>query len=188
MGVSVSAIAAKLDAWEKSDDGQKKIREIIKDIQKSKGHSGKTGTGDIIVTHEQMEAAAKDFISMIRKHAASSGIPDSVMGHIESFQDSPLVENPDGSVKIEINMLDNPRRESVQPSTYQRGSDNIVAAFNVGYSAKGQVFGQWETAGKSIWTLKHRDGLYFLQRAVEEFNAKYGKKYNVTVTLDSQYE
>ena len=181
----------KLEAYAKTDEGKKKIEETVRSIRRGEGRSGRTGrteAGDVVVTYPQMEAAARELIALIRQRAASVDLPASVMAHIESFEASPLVEHDDGSASIEIKMLDNPHRDSIQPLIYPRGADNIVALFNSGYSADGAVYGPWESAGLNVWTRKSRRGLYFLQDAISAFNSMYGEKYNVTVTLDAVYD
>lgn len=189
MGISLGAIAGKLKQYADSPAGKQRMAEAVQRIRESKGlsgGSGRTQAGDVVATYDQMQAAAKELVALIRKHAAGASLPPSVMAHIESFSDLPLVVHPDGSASIAINMLDDPSRPSVQPENYD-GAYNIVALFNAGYTAKGSVYGSWKTAGRDIWTKKHRDGLFFLQKAIEEFNSKYAAKYNVSVRLDGQY-
>lgn len=191
MSLSVAEIEDMIREWCQSPEGKKQISETIASYRRGEdsyvNSSGKTHGGSVIVTYKQMQAAANDFLSMLRKHAASAGLPSSVMEHVESFTASPLVVNKDGTATIDINMLDNPHRESLQPENY-RGADNIVALFNVGYKAPGAVYGTWQSKGIDTWSLSHREGSFFLQAAVNEFNAKYGAKYNVTVSIDGQYE
>lgn len=182
---------ARLGKWVSSPEGQKRISEKL-NIYRSGGDqhvnsSGKTYGGSTIVTYDQMEIAARDFIAIVRKHAASSGLPESVMAHIESLYAAPISVNSDGSASIDISMSDDPHRESLQPERFD-GLENIVAAFNVGIDAEGSVFGTWKSRGIDTWSRKSRKGLHFIQAAVNEFNAQYGAKYNVTVSINSQYE
>lgn len=195
MGVNLGAITGKLNEYAKSTEGQKRIREKITDIKGGFGNggkwsagSGRTQAGDFVPTYNQMQDAAKELISIIRLHAASSNLPQSVMAHVESFCDSPIVVADDGSATISINMLDNAHRESLDPDNFQDGIENIVAAFNVGIDADGAVFGMWESHGVKTWSKRHRSPTRFIQSAVDEFNFRYGEKYNVTVTLNSIYE
>ena len=190
MGINIGSIAGKVKKFAESPAGKQKMAQAVQRIREGKGpsgNSGRTQAGDIVVTYEQMQEAAKDLISIIRRHAASANLPASVMAHIESFSDSPLVKHEDGSASIAINMLDDASRESVQPEKYD-GAWNIVASFNAGYEAKRSAFGYWKSYEVYIRTKPQRDGLFFLQSAIAEFNGKYGKKYNVTVTLDNKYE
>lgn len=190
MGVNIGSITGKIKKFADSPAGKKKMADSIQQIRSGNGVSGaigKTQAGDDVITYEQMQAAAKELVALVRRHAASASLPPSVMTHVESFIDSPLVIHPDGSASIEINMLDDARRPSVQPESYD-GAYNIVALFNKGYTAGGSIYGRWESAERDIWTKQHREGLFFLQKAINEFNSKYAAKYNVSVRLDGQYE
>lgn len=191
MSLSEAEIMARLNKWVTSSEGQKRISEKLISYRSGADQhvnsTGKTYGGSTIITYDQMEIAARDFISILRRHAASAGLPASVMEHIESFYSAPIVVNADGSASIDISMADNPHRESLQPDDFD-GLDNIVAAFNSGIDAKGSVFGTWKSRGIDTWSKRSRKGLHFIQAAVSEFNAHYGAKYNVTVTIDSQYE
>lgn len=197
MNVSVSAsvnlesIEAKLQAWAKSSEGKKRIAQTLKSYREGKNphvnSTGKTIGGSEIITYDQMQAAAKDLISMLRKHAASAGLPASVLSHIESFTDSAVVVREDGGGMIEINMLDDASRASLQPENYE-GAYNIVALFNHGWNAPGAVKGVWATTGEEVWSRKTRAGSYFVQATVSEFLAKYGSKYNVTATISGEYQ
>lgn len=189
MRINVGSIAGKVKKYADSVAGQQKMSQAMQKIREGKGASGGSGrtqAGDTVVTYEQMQAAAKDLISIIRKHAASANLPASVMSHIESFSDSPLVKNDDGSASIAINMLDDASRESVQPEKYG-GAYNIVASFNAGYHAQNVTFGYWKSHEVYIGTKQQREGSFFLQSAINEFNSKYGQAYNVTATLDGKY-
>lgn len=191
MSVNLTAIESALKNYVNSKEGKKRVSDTIKEYRMGGGKPGRPGvteSGDMVVTYDQMQKAAEELIALIRHRAASADIPASVMEHIESFAAAPLVEHDDGSCTIEINMLDNPHRESVQPLLYPRGADNIVATFNKGYAAKGSIRGPWETAGRDVWTRRSRNGLFFIQDAISAFNAKYGATYGVTVTLDAVYE
>lgn len=195
MGVNLGAITGKLNQYVKSAEGQKRIKDKINDIKRGNGGEGSFGSGsgitqagDFVPTYDQMQAAAKDLIAIIRRNAASSNLPESVMANVESFCDSPINIASDGSATISINMLDDAHRESLDPERYSDGIDNIVAAFNAGINAKGSVFGEWKSHGVKTWSKRHRSPARFMQNAVDEFNAKYSEKYNVSVTLSGIYE
>jgi hypothetical protein len=89
---------------------------------------------------------------------------------------------------------------------------NIVALFNNGYHARDYVYGYWDNhsykpIGESwnsyrsahnllgegysayIRSRKDREGLYFIQQAVDDFNGNYGSMYNATASIeDTIYE
>ena len=65
--------------------------------------------------------------------------------------------------------------------------DNIVALFNNGYSADGQVYGMWH--GRQIASLKERIGENFIEQAVRDFIGNYGSEYNVIdIKVDPIYK
>lgn len=189
MGVNLGSIVDKLNKYASSKAGKAKMDAAIQSIREGGNASlgsRALGTNTGVATYHQMEAAAEDLIAIIRRHAASSNLPESVMAHIESFCKTPLIKNPDGSASISLTMTDDLSRESLQPDKFD-GSYNIVAAFNSGYSAKGSVYGLWKSKDIKVKSLSVREGSRFIQSAVDEFNSKYAAKYNVTVSIDSVY-
>ena len=190
MGVNLGAINSKLNAYAKSSVGKacmaETIQNYIRDENWSVTRSGKTQAGDRIITQQEMRDVARELIFYIKQFAADCDLPASVMEHIESFDISTASES-EGFYYVGISMEDNPKRESVQPEKYD-GVHNIVALFNTGYSASGRIYGYWRTADAEIWTLKNREGLNFMQRAIDRFNSTYAEEYNVTVFLSSEYE
>lgn len=185
MNIDFSSISSKVNKYIASDDGKKKIQQKMSELRS--GHGGsKTSGGSIVLTYDQMQDAAKELIALIRRHAASAGLPPSVMVHVESFEDSKIIVKGDGSAEISINMMDDPKRPSLLPEDFD-GVENIVAIFNRGVHAQGAVYGYWASAGKDVWSQGTRPALHFMESAINEFNMKYGGKYDVTVTLNAQY-
>lgn len=191
MGVNLGAITSKLYAYAESSAGKTKMSETIKNYVRDNNRyvtaNGKTIGGDRIITQQEMRDVARELVFYIKQAAASCDLPASVMEHIESFDISSESEESDEFYYIGISMSDNAKRPSVQPEKYD-GVHNIVALFNTGYSANGRVFGHWDSADKDIWTLQHREGLRFIQQAIDRFNSTYAKEYDVTVFLSSEYE
>lgn len=187
MDLSTADIMSKLNAYANSSEGQKKMSDKIRSYRNgSDPHvsaTGKTYGGGIIMSDKQMIAAAKKLIATIRSVAASSGLPASVMEHIESLNYTLPYEFTDGSKGIQIYISDNPKRESLYPAKYG-GVDNIVAIFNNGYSAKDSVYGVWH--GKPAKSLDSRQGSFFMQKAVDQFMSSYSD-YDVSVDLSSDY-
>lgn len=186
VNISAAGLNGRCSAYAASPAGQAKMNSVLTAKRQGGGLNEKTDAGSPLVTVAQMRAATNDFVAIIKKHAASAGLPASVMADVESFQISSFVENSDGSVSASLSMAADLSRESLQPQKYG-GAFNIVALFNAGYSANARVKGYWETAGGEIWSKQSRDGLHFMQAAVSEFVSKYGAAYNVTVSLDGQY-
>jgi len=184
MAISASSIMSKLNAYVKTQEGQKKMDDKIQAYRKGAdprvAATGKTYGGGSIMNEKEMISAAKELIAMVRSAAATAGLPLSVMEHIESLDYTMPFINADGSASIQIYMSDNPHRDSLMPQKYG-GVENIVAIFNSGYSADGRVYGMWH--GKKIASLEQRQGSFFMQKAVNAFEAKYGSKYDVSVDL-----
>lgn len=195
MGVNLGSITSKLNSYVKSPAGKSRIQETIKSYARGDSHyvntTGRTLSGDRMITQQEMRDVARELVFYIKQAAASCDLPNSVMDHIESFDIVTASEESDDFYYIGLSMTDNARRESVQPEKYD-GVDNIVALLNTGYPkdgrSVGRVFGYWKTADKDIWTLPQREGLRFIQQAIDRFNSTYAKEYNVTVFLSSEYE
>ena len=69
------------------------------------------------------------------------------------------------------------RRESIKTKKGHQGKGvgNILFLFEVGYAANKSVFGTWESKSKGatvgdVWSKRKRQGLYAINRAIEEFN------------------
>ena len=190
MAISESSIMSKLQDYTKTDAGRKKMDDIIQSYIKGSDprvrSTGKTYGGGRIITKKQMTQAAKEFLAILRTTAASSGLPASVMDHIESFDYSEPYEAPDGSMGIMIYMTDNPSRASLKPKKFPQGVDNIVMLLNTGYEASGETSGPWH--GHWVRSMPKREGLWFMQKAVDEFEVRYGTKYSVTVVLNPEYD
>lgn len=188
MAIGAGDIMSKLSAYAKTAEGQKKMDDKIRSYRKgSDPHvksTGKTYGGGEIMTEREMIDAAADFVSMLRTAAASAGLPDSVMEHVESFTFATPYFAPDGSASLEIYMSEAPGRASLYPKKYD-GVDNIVAIFNNGYTAQDHVYGKWH--GKYVSSLDKRQGSFFMQKAVDAFMAKYGSEFDVSIELDPVY-
>lgn len=188
MAVNIGGVMSKLKSYVSSPAGRSRIDSKLKSYRNGSdpyvNKTGKTYGGDIIITEGEMIAAANELISMVRTAAASAGLPASVMSHVESLYMTPPVINEDGSAIINIIMGDSPHRESLAPESYA-GINNIVALFNNGYSAGARVYGEWH--GRRVGSRQSREGLSFMQSAVEAFQSQYGSKYGVTVMLSSEY-
>lgn len=188
MAIDERSIMSKLNAYAKTSAGKKKMEAKIQSYRNGSDpgvrSSGRTYGGGVIVTEREMMDAATELVSMLRSAAASVNLPVSIMEHIESFRVLPPKIEPDGSATVEIYMADSPARASLYPEKYDY-VDNIVAIFNNGYTAKNKVYGKWH--GVNVSSLDKRQGLFFMQKAVDAFIDKYGSKLNVTVSLDPIY-
>lgn len=187
MSLSTADIMGKLNEFANSSEGKKVMADKIRSYKNgSDPHvtaTGRTYGGGKIMTDRQMIFAAKKLIEIVRSTAASSGLPNSVMEHIESLDYTMPFELPDGSKGIQIYISDNPKRESLYPQKYA-GVDNIVAIFNNGYTAGDFVYGKWH--GNSVRSLDKRQGSFFMQKAVDQFLAAYSE-FDVSVDLSTEY-
>lgn len=178
--LNTASISNKLNAWAHSPAGQKamsqKIDEYIdKDIRK-------TQAGGRVLTVQWVRELAQELCRMIESNAAS--LPDSVKANVASISPFRPQKGRGGAIKAEINFQSVwLSRESLEPERYG-GIDNIIVLFEKGYTAKGQVFGEWH--GEMVKSLTHRDGLGFIENAVSDFNARYASL-GVVATVQGEY-
>lgn len=131
-----------------------------------------------IATSHTMKQLANELVNCIEKN-----LPESIKGTMQnSFISEPELQT-DGSFVISINI---PTDEVWRDSLYSGGVFNIVALLNNGYHASKTVYGEWH--GKIIRSLKDREGAYFMQKAINEFNAKYSIEYGCNAELAKIYE
>lgn len=179
----------KVEAYAKTPAGKKKMSDKIAYYRSGSdphvASTGKTYGGGKIMTVDQMIDAAKDFVAMLKRSAASANLPSSVMEHVESFMFTTPYITQDGSASIDIYMSEAPGRASLYPEKYGY-VDNIVAVFNNGYDTNGKrVYGKWH--GENTASLDKRQGSFFIQSAVSEFLNKYGTEYDISVEVDPLY-
>lgn len=174
--VDMSSILKTVSSYVNSAEGQKAI------------FSGPGGAGaiDISERKKEMSLAGREMAALLNKHAASAGLPATVMQHVESFRPGIPTVNKNGSGSVIVRMTDDASRQSLQPQRYG-GVQDIVMLFNDGYDAANQIRGRWiSSTGEDrgvVKSLQSRPGLFFIQAAIDEFNATYGARYNVTATL-----
>lgn len=186
--VDMASILKKVEDWEKSDTGQKRMKATIDKYIRTNVKT--TQAGDSVLTINRMKEMSNILIRTFVKHSA--GLPSSVAAHFGSLKATPPKRLSDGSYSIEISFADDLSRASLQPYDYG-GARNIIAIFNNGYPNNGgsseaisHVSGFWH--GEYVHARGSREGLHFMQAAVDEFNGTYGSVYDVYVTLASVYE
>ena len=149
---------------------------------------------------------ADKLISCLVNTAKGYGLPPSVIKHFESLEYTKphLVSmyksiEYSSSIYFEDALRGLLHRDSLYPDKYE-GVDNIVAVFNNGYDAGNHVWGIWvpapeDSAGwghDAIYAASktHRDGLHFIQQAIDDFNGNFGYYYGATAWLpkDSDYK
>lgn len=190
MSANLDSILDKVRAWERSEKGQKKIQSTVNKYIRN--NVNKTKAGSRVVTHREMQDAAKKLVETIKATARGCNLPTSVLAHFDSLAIGKLQLQADGSYIIEINFTDDLTRESLQPYNYG-GVRNIIAIFNNGYpqdrsrsEAISHVAGWWH--GKETVALEYRPGLYFLQDAVNDFNMNYGMPLGMYAELGAEYD
>ena len=174
--INMDSILDKIYAWERSDKGQKKVQGTVK--RYIKNNTQKTDAGSRVITNRDIRIASDKLIQTIKDTATGCALPSSVAEHFSSLKTGRIQFAEDGSFIIEINFTDDLTRKSLQPETYS-GVRNIIAIFNNGYPADmsrseaiSHVTGYWH--GRETSALGVRQGLYFLQDAVNDFNLNYG--------------
>lgn len=188
--VNADSIMDKVYAYEKSAKGQKKMKQTLDKYVKT--NVEKTKAGSKVLTYRKMEEAGRKLVEMLTQAANGSGIPDSVAAHFGSLKCGKPMRQGDGSYIIEISFTDDLTRASLQPEDYG-GVTNIVAIFNNGYpkdrgrsEAISHVSGWWH--GKNTTALGYRPGLFFMQSAVNDFNANYGRGFDIYAEVAAIYD
>lgn len=209
MFINMGSIMAKVRAWEKSEEGQKRINAVMEQYRKE----GRTATaaGSRIVTEKEMRQAANKLAELVKETARRGDwrddydISEHVLEDIDSLQPSAVIRDAgDGRRVIFLTFRNDLSRESLRKKGGERtgkGVDNIIALFNNGYEAGDSPYGWWD--GHAPYTKKNihygnhddawvqstadRPALRFLQQAVSEFNSKYGAGYGVKAELSGEY-
>lgn len=202
MNLNIDAIMGKVSAYAKSPEGKARMKKHIQEYREN--GVNETAAGDKLLTDSTIREAAVKFIEILKKTADGCDLPESVMAHINGLHSGSILKTKNGyevplyfSGDLHRDSLENDRRE-------YGGIDNIVALFNNGQHAQNYVYGRWYghslTSGDGVlrsgsqgdfaWvkSKKEREGLRFIQRAITDFNAKYGSYYNVTVVAGSDYD
>lgn len=205
MNINMNAIMGKAKAWSQTEDGKRRMAACVEKYRKD-GRKA-TSAGSKIVTEDMMREAANKFIEVMKETAVKEeyGLPDSVIFHINNMHAGEPVETDD-SYCISVHFGGNLHREALENDEGYNGVDNIVALFNNGSPEDGHtpafIYGWWnnhkptgEALSRSMpndnfaWvrSRREREALNFIQKAVTEFNEKYGSKYNVTAVEGAQY-
>lgn len=197
--VNISSIMNKVQAYSRTANGKLRMKERIEKY--ANDGKNKTEAGAKIITEKEMYEAASKMIQVLRNTAQSHSLPASIMNQFDFLDASSIIKMPDGSSTIYIYFGGDLHRESLYPKGYD-GVDNIIAVLNNGYHAKDYVYGWWDnhaaTAENSyrsgplssdawIRSKKDRDGLHFIEQAVQDFNGNYGSDYNVTAFAGDDY-
>lgn len=179
--IDMNSIMEKVSAFSKSNRGKKLMSNTI--ARYKRDGVRKTQAGSIIITEDYMHEVAQELIFDLQQMASQlrleGVIPDSVARHFWSLDVRSIKSNSEsGKYIVSIEFMDNLSRPSLM--TYSAsgsrtggGIDNIISLFNTGYSAKGAVYGFWESAGIDTWSLPFRPRLGFMEDVLFRFNLKY---------------
>ena len=180
----MASVNAKIDAWAQSGRGKKKLNNKLKEYIKNDTRT--TEAGSQVVTKRMMEEMAAELVYAVKAKASAAGLPSSVQSDVDSLRQSKVVMRSDLGFTCELNFTADLHRPSLDPSEYPRGADNIIATFNKGYDgADPHVWGWWHG---EIWHAKaERAGLQFIQSAVDDFTAKYGRVCDVSIEVSGEY-
>lgn len=172
--MSADAIMAALEKWAKTPEGQKALRNGQKQMVKEGNFQG-AGLHD-------PEWYAMQMMTILSQEFAADGYPqfaDYLYWYTGGYNDA------SGGYMVTVDffpeMISRPSLYPVDkngmPTKYADGVDNIIALLNKGYHAQDYVYGEWPTgSGRRIRSMKDRAGLWFIQNAVEKFNARFGKE------------
>lgn len=185
------SIQDKLERWAKTPNGKAKIdkarRAAIKhgkQLGTRKGGSGAGyGAGTGSVAAKDLDFYKNEFLRILR--GAIEDIPtyydDAYLKNTYHFADDGNIHcdgtfnEATGFYEFHFNFdPESIKRESLDPDEFPGGAYDIVALINHGYDADGSVYGYWAPAGKAIKSLQSREGAFFIQAAVEEFERLYG--------------
>lgn len=151
-----------LNKWANSKEGRKKIEAAHRAAIKSGKSFGTVPGGDSLPDFYENELRR-----LLTKHIREAGFEfDEYIERVGCRWD-----NARG--KWDIQLQFDPAqitRESMYSEGYPDGVYDIVALMNHGYKADDYVY---DGAARS---LREREGAFFIQKAVDEFNALYGEK------------
>jgi len=189
--VNMDVVKKQVQAAINSSAGQKYINDAVDSIMAGLGNKKVTisaGSGGL------MEAAAKRFIEVVKGEVekqpnAGRSLGETAVEALTALKYGKPYKSS-GQYKIDVNFTGDLHRESLVPERYPRGVDNIVALLNSGYSADHSIMGVWVGhTDKPISSLAERDGLHFIESAVEKFMRSYAASYGITdISVDNEYK
>lgn len=193
-GININSIMEKVKTFSESSEGKRQMKERIQEYKKS-GKSG-TAAGGVLATDKDMQAAAQELIQLLQNEARNADLPPSVMMHFSALNCSTPQKMPDGSSIVYVRFGGDLYRDSLEDGDggyTGEGIDNIIALFNNGYHASRSVYGIWRshsTPTEDLWipSKKDREGLFFVQKAIDAFNNSYGATHHVTAVAGNDYQ
>lgn len=180
--VNMSSIMSKVNAYMESDEGKNRSQAVVDQYVKQ----GKrvTAAGSKVLTTAEMTDLSNKLAAQVAA-MANGYVAESVSGLIETLTPGKPVQVGPLEYSIELTFTGNKHRDSLQPQNYS-GIDNIIALMNNGYDAPNAKYVQGYWHGVYTHGLPHREGLGFMQAAVNDFNNTYGHL-GVHAELSSEY-
>lgn len=206
MQINMGRIMGKVRAYNASKEGQSRMTEYIDSCRT--GGRGETLAGGEIITFDAMLRAGEKMIQCLRYEASmcEPHLPESVFAHFDHLDCSHLIpldeKGKSGKYVLYVRFDDDLSRESLENDLGYEGVRNIVALFNNGYKAGDYVYGHWNNhkpqSGSSFheWSTDtdafvrsrlERQGLGFIQQAVDTFNGNYGSMYQAIAVAGDDY-
>lgn len=189
-------ILSKVEEWRNSSQGQAKIKQLLDENAKA----GKPlSNGRYVFSDSRMRHMSDALVRMIRRR-----LPTSIADVGDTLSYSAPVEIEPGVYQVVLSFdADTIHRDSLDNDLGYEGIDNIVALFNNGYRAENRVYGWWNNHKPTTSDVSYRSGygateawvpskqerpaLHFMQDAIREFEALYGKRYGVEIILGAEY-
>lgn len=218
MGLNMASIMKKVNAWAKSPAGMARCDKAIQVAIKTNGgvlKSGKKVLTDQIV-EDAVNKFIHTLVVSAESHGIPASVLNHLItadsGRL--WYEQTKLGSYQGVVYIYFggDMTRPSIIDDYEDDEGNHGAKNIVHLFNNGYHAKGYAYGYWDnhrykpigedwnsyrSAHSSvegfdaayIRSRKDREGLYFIQQAVDDFNGNYGSMYNATASIeDTIYE
>ena len=217
MYINLTSINGKLEQYAKSKAGKAKIASTLKQMQDDGLEQTAGGSLIISKKKmDEISDELISELRASAHSAGFAGSAKTVLEHFDEISKGELIKDADGSYRYELTFegkTDGYNSKLARASLYDEKYNeetqylhNIVALFNNGYNPgkpNDYVYGWWEgheptTAevryrsgidSKDAWvkSTKDRPAIHFMQRAVDDFNAKYEKKYGIRAVLSEEY-
>ena len=217
MNINIASIQSKLESYAKSTEGKAKIAGTLQQMQEDGLEQTAGGSLIISKkVMDEIADELMDTVRNSARSSDFAATATSVIDHFDHLSKGELIKEKDGSYRYDITFEGKTdgensslARKSLDDGDYhaeQEYLQNIVALFNNGYRdghPTSYKYGWWfghkptgEAYFRSGWydstdawvrSKIDRPALQFMQRAVEDFNAKYETKYGIKAVLSAEY-
>ena len=217
MYINLTSINGKLEQYAKSKAGKAKIASTLQQMQDDGLEQTAGGSliiskkkmdeiSDELISELRASAHSAGFARSAK----------TVLDHFDEISKGELIKDADGSYRYELTFKgktdgnDSSLARDPLDEDYVEDEDrlkNIVALFNNGYTPgrpRAHAYGTWYGHKPTTLDIAYRTGgydsndswmvstldrpaMHFMQRAVDDFNAKYEKKYGIRAVLSEEY-